>query len=62
MSKRNLTRARIITATIQAKVWRNQMKGKHKDTLMEKLLKKLKDKYPEIDVSDRRFISSKVIQ
>lgn len=61
MSNRNLTRARIINATIQAKVWRNQLKGKHKDTLMKELLKKLKNKYPEIDPSDRRFISYKVI-
>ena len=61
MANRNLIKARIINATVQAKVWRNQMKGKHKDTLMKELLIKLKNKYPEIDASDRRFISYKVI-
>jgi len=61
MSIRNLKKARIINATIQAKVWRNQMKGKHKDNLMKELLIKLKNKYPEIDASDRRFMAYKVI-
>jgi len=37
------------------------MKGKHKDTIMKELLKKLANKYPEIDASDRRFMAYKVI-
>ena len=49
MSNRNLKQARIINATIQAKVWRNQMSGKHKDTIIKELLRKMADKYPEID-------------
>ena len=51
----------IIQATIQAKVWRNQMKGKHKNTIAKVLLEKLKIKYPEIPSSERRFIAIKVI-
>ena len=54
-------KGRIIHATLQAKVWRNQMKGKHKDTIVKELLKKLKLKYPEISSSERRYISVKVI-
>ena len=48
MSKRNLTRARIINATIQARVWRGQMKGKNYNTVTKELIRKLKNKYPNL--------------
>ena len=51
----------IIQATIQAKVWRNQMSGKHKDTIVKELLRKLENKYTEIPASERRYIAIKVI-
>jgi len=61
MRSKNWLRGEVIQATIQAKVWRNQMKGKHKNTIAKVLLEKLKIKYPEIPSSERRFIAIKVI-
>ena len=50
-----------LNAKLQAKVWRNQMKGKHKDTIAKELLKKLNAKYPELPAGDLRFIAIQVI-
>jgi len=58
---REMKRALNIHAKIQAKVWRNQMKGKHKDTVLKELLKKINKKYPELDRSDAEFVALGVI-
>lgn len=50
-----------IQAEIQAKVWRGQMKGRFKDTIVKDLLKRLRTKYPKISSSEIEHIAIKVI-
>lgn len=57
----NKLKSEIIHATLQAKVWRNQMKGKHKNTIVKELMKKLENKYRKLPSSEIRYIAVKVI-
>jgi len=61
VSKRNQRKGIVINATLQAEVWRRQMKGKHKDTLAKAIMKKLGTKYPTLPPEEVRFITIKVI-
>ena len=56
-----MNRGLIINAELQAKVWRRQMKGKHKDTITKELMRKLGTKYPNLPPEKIRFITIKVI-
>jgi len=51
----------MIHAKIQAKVWRGQMKGKNYNTVVKELIKKLKIKYPELNIAEIKQISIGVI-
>lgn len=51
----------MLNAELQAEIWRNQLRNKHKDTVAKVLLQKLNAKYPKLPDGDLRFIAIKVI-